>query len=60
MADILQCPARGSALCRPSTPTLSVSTFRVALRDEGWPRQEPPRFRWSGERLSVCGEAQGQ
>ena len=40
MADILRCPARGSALGRPSTPTLSVSTFREAPRGGGWPRQE--------------------
>ena len=41
MADILRCPARGSALGRPSTPTLSVSTFRAAPRGGEWPRQEP-------------------
>ena len=41
MADILQCPVRGSALGRPSTPTLSVSTFRAAPRCERRLRQEP-------------------
>ena len=34
MADILRCPARGFALGRPSTPTLSVSTFRAAPGDK--------------------------
>ena len=40
-ADILRCPARGSALGQLSTPTLSASTFRAAPGGGVWLRQEP-------------------